>query len=177
MYAMSCHSRVVSVNTPHVMQPDGTFSLPRLKNIHSMLGSSKIVLDLSCRRNPDIGSSSPYFVVMNKWQTFTDMVLTPEKFLELSDYCSEFLVHGVDVEGLRCGVLIDLIALIREARELLVSKGRGNVSIVYAGGIRDFNDVEVVRSEGGGEVDFTVGSALDIFGGDMVFDEVVERYG
>jgi len=114
---------------------------------------------------------------MNKWQTFTDMVLTPEKFLELSDYCSEFLVHGVDVEGLRCGVLIDLIALIREARELLVSKGRGNVSIVYAGGIRDFNDVEVVRSEGGGEVDFTVGSALDIFGGDMVFDEVVERYG
>lgn len=31
---------------------------------------------------------------------------SPESLIELSQYCSEFLVHGVDVEGLRCGIMV-----------------------------------------------------------------------
>ena len=34
-------------------------------------------------------------------------------------------------------------------------------------------DLELVKSAGGGRVDVTVGSALDIFGGTLRFDDVV----
>ena len=46
------------------------------------------------------------------------------------------------------------------------------VPATYAGGISSFDDIEVLRSLGGGKVDFTVGSALDIFGGSLPFDKI-----
>ena len=45
--------------------------------------------------------------------------------------------------------------------------------MTYAGGVRTLEDLELVRVAGKGRVDITVGSALDIFGGDLKYSDVV----
>jgi phosphoribosylformimino-5-aminoimidazole carboxamide ribotide isomerase len=82
----------------------------------------------------------------------------------LADYCDEFLVHGVDVEGKQCGILEDLVALLGEHSPVPVS---------YAGGARSIQDMEMVEQIGHGKLDLTIGSALDCFGGDLKYDDVV----
>lgn len=82
----------------------------------------------------------------------------------LAASCDEFLVHGVDVEGMQLGIDEELVALL----------GRWSpVPVTYAGGARTLDDLRVVAAAGGGRVDVTVGSALDIFGGALPYDEVV----
>jgi len=51
---------------------------------------------------------------------------------------------------------------------------QSNVSITYAGGIRSFDDIELVKRLGKSVVDCTIGSALDMFGGELKYDEVVQ---
>ena len=46
------------------------------------------------------------------------------------------------------------------------------MKVTYAGGIGSFSDIEKLEKLGQGKVDFTVGSALDIFGGSMSFEKV-----
>ena len=47
--------------------------------------------------------------------------------------------------------------------------------MTYAGGAASIDDVQAVDSASGGKVDITVGSALDLFGGDGVrYDELVQ---
>jgi hypothetical protein len=48
------------------------------------------------------------------------------------------------------------------------------IPVTYAGGARSLADLEVVKAAGNGRVDVTVGSALDIFGGDLPYRDVVE---
>jgi phosphoribosylformimino-5-aminoimidazole carboxamide ribotide isomerase len=86
----------------------------------------------------------------------------------LSDYCSEFLVHGVDVEGKRAGIEEDLVRLLGDFAETR------HIPITYAGGVRSMQDLELVRELGKDKVDCTVGSALDCFGGDMSYSEVLQ---
>ena len=46
--------------------------------------------------------------------------------------------------------------------------------VTYAGGIRNMEDLHLISDLGHGRLDFTVGSALDIFGGSgLTYDEVV----
>ena len=45
--------------------------------------------------------------------------------------------------------------------------------MTYAGGVRTLEDLELVRMAGKGRVDITVGSARDIFGGDLKYSDVV----
>ena len=40
----------------------------------------------------------------NRWQTFTNVRLDGKVLDEISVYCDEFLIHGVDVEGKASGV-------------------------------------------------------------------------
>ena len=42
----------------------------------------------------------------------------------------------------------------------------------YAGGISSFDDLDTLKELGRGKTDFTIGSALDIFGGNMNFEKV-----
>jgi phosphoribosylformimino-5-aminoimidazole carboxamide ribotide isomerase len=118
------------------------------------IGRKKLVIDLSCRRNSD-----GWTVAMNRWQTPTDLQVTHEILDRLAPYCAEFLIHAADVEGLCRGIDTDLV-------ERLGTWGK--IPITYAGGAASLEDVEKVQDHGQGKIDVTVGSALDLFGGNGV---------
>ncbi|KAF9009068.1 Phosphoribosylformimino-5-aminoimidazole carboxamide ribotide isomerase [Cyathus striatus] len=142
--------------------PGGQFSLDRLKLISSIVGKDRLVVDVSCRRRGD-----KWLVAMNKWQDITDMEVCQESLDLLSNYCSEFLIHAADVEGLCQGI-----------DEKLVEKLGQWVKIptTYAGGAKSIDDLELVDRLSGGTVDLTFGSSLDIFGGSQVrFLDLVEK--
>ncbi len=96
---------------------------------------------------------------MNRWQTPTDLQVTHEILDRLAPYCAEFLIHAADVEGLCRGIDTDLV-------ERLGTWGK--IPITYAGGAASLEDVEKVQDHGQGKIDVTVGSALDLFGGNGV---------
>ena len=77
---------------------DGMVDMKKLQNLVDRVGRDRIVLDLSCRKRPEDPSGS-FFVVTNKWTKFTDYEVSLANLKNLSLYCCEFLVHGVDVEG------------------------------------------------------------------------------
>jgi phosphoribosylformimino-5-aminoimidazole carboxamide ribotide isomerase len=104
-------------------------------------------------------------VVTDRWQTFTETAVDADSLRQLSDCCREFLVHGVDVEGKQQGMDEDLIALLA---------AHSPIPCVYAGGVRSFEDLEKLNRAGGGKIDVTIGSALDLFGGTMPYRDVVE---
>ncbi|KAJ7228645.1 Phosphoribosylformimino-5-aminoimidazole carboxamide ribotide isomerase [Mycena pura] len=142
--------------------PGAKFSLERLGALSSAIGRDKLVVDMSCRKRGD-----GWVVAMNKWQDLTDMEVSQESLDMLSQYCSEFLIHAADVEGLCQGI-----------DEALVTKLGEWVRIpcTYAGGAKDIDDLDLVHRLSGGKVDLTYGSSLDIFGGSLVvFKDLVER--
>lgn len=130
---------------------EGRLDEERLTEVVGRVGRDRLVLDLSCRkRGPD------YVVVTDRWQKFTDLNLGPAVFARLAAFCSEFLVHAVDVEGLCRGIDDGLVANLAEWSP---------VPVTYAGGARSLEDLERVEQLGRGRVDLTIGSALDLFGG------------
>jgi phosphoribosylformimino-5-aminoimidazole carboxamide ribotide isomerase len=130
---------------------DGSVDEGRLKQLSRLVGPHRLVLDLSCRRRDD-----GYHIVTNRWQTFTDERIDHRLLDHLSQYCAEYLIHAVDVEGKCRGIEAPLV-------ELLGQWAR--IPITYAGGIHTPQDIERIRRLGSDSIDFTVGSALDIFGG------------
>ena len=143
---------------------DGQIHKERLQSLVNVIGKERLVLDLSCRRQPE-NPDGDYYVVTDRWQKFTDYPVNAATLQDLSSYCAEFLVHGVDVEGLQCGILPDLVTLLGQACP---------IPVTYAGGVRSLEDLELVRTLGNDKVDCTVGSALDIFGGSLSYASVVE---
>ena len=148
---------------------DGALSAGRLSRLAGLVGRERLVVDLSCRRRPE-QPSGPYYVVTNRWQNFSELPLTAATLGSLGRQCCELLIHGVDVEGRRAGVERPLISLIRQAMD---APGGDELRVVYAGGVRDMADVRLVDELGGGRIDVSVGSALDIFGGDLPLEQVV----
>ena len=124
------------------------------------VGKERLVLDLSCRRRGD-----GYYIVTDRWQKFTDTKLCPETIERLRDSCDEFLIHAVDVEGKAHGIEEEVAAMLG---------GINGMPATYAGGIASFDDLAKLKELGRGKVDFTIGSALDIFGGHMRFEEVCD---
>lgn len=140
---------------------EGQLDKPRLDRMVQSIGKSRLVLDLSCRIR-----DGRYWVVTDRWQYFTSMPVEPSTLNALSDSCAEFLVHAVDVEGLCRGVDLELV-------ELLAS--HSPIPCTYAGGASSLEDFKLVEKAGRGRVDLTIGSALDIFGGNGVkYAELVE---
>ncbi|MDX9787558.1 MAG: phosphoribosylformimino-5-aminoimidazole carboxamide ribotide isomerase [Desulfobacterales bacterium] len=142
---------------------DGIVDTQRLTQLSKLVGKNRLVLDLSCRR-----LEAAYYIVTNRWQNFTRETITPRLLNELSEYAFEFLIHAVDVEGKCRGIEASLVELL----------GRwAKIPITYAGGIHTLDDIEMIREMGNGAIDFTVGSALDIFGGNqLVYRELADRY-
>jgi phosphoribosylformimino-5-aminoimidazole carboxamide ribotide isomerase len=123
----------------------------RLAELVKMIGKSRLVIDLSCRKRGD-----DYFVVTDRWQKFTDLALSAKTLHKLAVNCAEFLVHAVDVEGLCVGI----------DHELVEKLGQWSpIPTTYAGGAKSLADLEQTTQLSKGRVDLTIGSALDIFGG------------
>ncbi|TEB35830.1 N--5 [Coprinellus micaceus] len=141
--------------------PKGVFSLERLQSLSKTIGKERLVVDVSCRRRGD-----KWLVAMNKWQDITDMEVSKENLDMLAEYCSEFLVHAADVEGLCQGIDGELVKKLGE----WVS-----IPTTYAGGAKDISDLDLVNTLSGGKVDLTFGSSLDIFGGRVSFEKLVEK--
>lgn len=138
---------------------DGKLHYDKLKKMQKAIGKERLVLDLSCRKR-----DKDYYIVTDRWQNYTDLKLTKETLCGLSDECGEFLVHAVDVEGKAQGIEEELVKILGT---------EAGIPITYAGGVHDFSDLARLRKLGGGRVDVTIGSALDLFGGEMKLDEVL----
>ena len=156
----------IKIGASHVIVTSFIFdekglSTDKLSKLVESVGREHIVIDLSCRRKGD-----DYYVVTNRWQTFTETKVNADLLEELSVYCDEYLIHGVDVEGKKQGVDERLLGLLAQYEGLPVT---------YAGGIKDMTDIDTIGRVGQGRIDYTIGSALSIFGGNIDFDEVVSR--
>jgi len=140
---------------------EGRVDWNRLGELVKTIGKNRLVLDLSCRRR-----GKNYFVVTDRWQKFTEVIITPETLQKLAGSCAEFLIHAVDKEGLRRGI----------DRELVKQLGQWTpIPTTYAGGANSMSDLEEVTRLGQGKIDLTIGSALDIFGGTgVLFADVVK---
>lgn len=134
---------------------NGKINYTNLEKLEKKVGKKHIVLDLSCRKK-----DSDYYIVTNRWQTFTKERISMDLLEKLSLYCDEFLVHAVDVEGKTSGVEIQLAKLLGEWDK---------TPITYAGGVGTMEDVEKLRTAGKDKLDVTVGSALDLFGGKLPY--------
>ncbi|KDQ15422.1 hypothetical protein BOTBODRAFT_625056 [Botryobasidium botryosum FD-172 SS1] len=134
--------------------PSRSFSLERLRALSSAVGKDRLVVDVSCRRR---GAS--WIVAMNKWQDLTNMEVNQDTLDLLAEYCSEFLIHAADVEGLCQGIDEELVQRLGEWVD---------IPTTYAGGARALSDLDLVDHLSNGKVDLTFGSSLDIFGGTQV---------
>jgi len=154
--------RYLDAGASHVIVTSYVFSkgnvdYDKLKSLGNRIGRERLVLDLSCRKR-----DGSYWVVTDRWTRFTGLEVSRKTLSDLSEYCDEFLVHGVDVEGKMSGIEEDLVRLLGEASPLPTT---------YAGGARSIEDLDRVNRLGRGRIDLTIGSALDIFGGDVPYAE------
>ena len=137
--------------TSYLFEADGTFSETRLSKMVAVAGKERLVIDLSCK-----ATGNGWTVAMNRWQTLTDLHVTPETLQHLAAHCDEFLIHAVDVEGKCEGIDEALVTFLGQ---------HSAVAMTYAGGIHRIEDLHRIQELSGGRVDATVGSALDLFGG------------
>jgi phosphoribosylformimino-5-aminoimidazole carboxamide ribotide isomerase len=138
---------------------DGLIDESRLARLTRLIGTERLVLDLSCRRMGD-----EYLIVTDRWQRFTQVRVDAQSLVHLAGFCAEFLVHAVDVEGRQAGVDLELIGLLAR---------HSPIATTYAGGVRNLDDLAAINRVGRGRIDATVGSALDIFGGPFAYGEAL----
>lgn len=139
---------------------NGEIYYENLKKMVEAVGKERLVLDLSCRKK-----DGKYYIVTDRWQKFTNVAVTAELLKEMTAYCDEFLIHAVDVEGKASGIEGELVELLAQLE---------GFPITYAGGVGSFADLEELKTKGKGRIDVTIGSALDLFGGTMKFEEVLK---
>jgi phosphoribosylformimino-5-aminoimidazole carboxamide ribotide isomerase len=133
---------------------DRKLDMQKVRSISAVIGKDRLVIDLSCKK-----TASGWNVATDRWQTVTDTAVNIDTLNMLADYCSEFLVHAADVEGLCKGIDLELVKLLGTDCPL---------PCTYAGGAKSIKDLQIVEQLSGGTVDLTFGSALDLFGGTLV---------
>lgn len=141
---------------------DGKIHWERLKGLCAVTSNesgTRLVLDLSCRKKED-----GYYIVTNRWQTFTEVKLSLQVLDALGQYCDEFLIHAVDVEGKASGIEVELVKLLSQW---------GEKPMTYAGGVGSYEDLKLLKELSNGKIDVTIGSALDLFGGKIDFQTVL----
>lgn len=142
---------------------NGIINYENLEKLVKVTGREHLVLDLSCRKRED-----GYYIVTDRWQKFTEEKVTEELLERLFVYADEFLVHAVDVEGKAAGIEKELAELLGNWQKL---------PITYAGGVGSMEDLRQLQELGKNRLNVTVGSALDLFGGDMEFEKVLSICG
>ena len=140
---------------------DGQIQYDRLRQLVQKVGRQNLVLDLSARKRDD-----RYLIVTDRWQKYTEVELTEQTLDELASCCDEFLIHAVDVEGKADGIEEELALLLGSW---------GKIPVTYAGGVHTYEDLRLLKKLGQDRVNVTVGSALDLFGGSLKFEEVLRE--
>ena len=165
---------------------EGRVDMDRLNRLVSEVGREHLVLDLSCRK-----TGQGYCIATDRWQKLTDTYVNCETLDRLKGYADEFLIHAVDAEGKRNGIEEELAKLLGDWQESALENGvlseagpeAGDQTvealpkrnrITYAGGVGSFEDLALLKKLGGNRLDVTIGSALDIFGGEMRLTEVLD---
>ena len=139
---------------------DGEINYTNLQKLKEAVGREKVVLDLSCK-NVD----GKYYIVTDRWQKLTDVELNEGTLDLLSEYCDEFLVHAADVEGKQKGIEKNVVKILGDW---------GKIPVTYAGGAGSLDDVKELKEIGKGRVDVTIGSALEIFGGSLKLEDIID---
>lgn len=140
---------------------DGILDMERLGRLVEAVGKERLVIDLSCRKR-----EGKWFVVTDKWTKFSDFEVNAASIQMIEQYCDELLIHAVDVEGKRSGM----------QEELVIDLANWTtIPTTYAGGVRSLEDLRKFEQLGQGKLHVTIGSALDIFGGDLHYNEVVSH--
>ncbi len=146
----------------------------RLAELVSAVGRERIVLDLSCRRVADTNGQPSWRVAMNRWQTMTELEITNGTLDRLAEFCDEFLIHAADVEGLCRGIDEELVNQLGIWATTSISPR----PVTYAGGVATMDDIRKIDANSLGRMDVTVGSSLDLFGGDgLRYDDLVRMNG
>lgn len=140
---------------------DGKVDYKRLKELERAVGKEHLVLDLSCKK-----VDGEYRIVTDRWQKLTKEVVSLELMDRLAGYCSEFLIHAVDVEGKANGIEAELAAMLG---------AWDGLPITYAGGVHSYEDLDLLKRLGRNRLNVTIGSALELFGGSLQWKEVVRR--
>ena len=140
---------------------EGAIWYNNLDKLVKAAGKNRLVLDLSCRKR-----DGEYYIVTDRWQKFTSVLVNPDTLNALAEYCDEFLVHAVDVEGKSSGIEEELVKLLGDWSK---------IPITYAGGVGSFKDLKLLKELGQDKLDVTIGSALDLFGGPMKYKEVISQ--
>ena len=139
---------------------DGLFDERALETMVREVGKERLVLDLSSRFK-----DGDYYITTDRWQKITEVCLNETLLKELAVSCDEYLIHAADVEGMVKGIEENLVPIL----------SKSPIPVTYAGGVHDLEDIEKLRRLGENRVDVTVGSALDIFGGSMSFEKLIEN--
>jgi len=139
---------------------EGKIHYDRLEQMSRSVGKAHLVLDVSCKK---VGEE--YLVVTDRWQNLTRERVDLELLQTLSAYCDEFLIHAVDVEGKSEGIERDLV------RRLGQWSG---CPITYAGGVHSYEDLELLKQYGSNRLNVTIGSGLDLFGGNLAWKTVMQ---
>ena len=138
---------------------EGRIDYDRLEKLVQRIGKEHLVLDVSCKR-----AGEDYLVVTDRWQKMTQEKVNGSLLEKLAAYCDEFLIHAVDVEGKAQGI----------EQQLVSSLGKINgKTITYAGGVHSMEDLLLLKKLGQNRMNVTIGSALDLFGGSMKWEEVL----
>ncbi len=138
--------------------------ITQAKFLSKKIGKENLVFDLSCK-----AFDSVYFVMKDGWKTKTNLEVNFENLKKLSQFCSEFLIHGVAVEGKNAGFDEDLVMILTEF------KLQNNISITYAGGLDSLETIKKFEKISKGLLDFTIGSSLDVYGGRLSLDSILKN--
>lgn len=171
----------------------GSIDWARVDEMRRAVGRERLVLDVSCRKRPvaaaaaggcrnddggggeggDVGDDRvEYVVCTDRWTRTTDYVLSAAGVRRLATHCDELLVHAVDEEGKRGGIDTGLVTRLAGWASGAAADG-SDLPVVYAGGARCLADLDTVDRLSRGRVDLTIGSALDLFGGDLPYADAV----
>ncbi len=142
---------------------DGRIEYDNLEKLKAAVGREHIVLDLSCKK-----SGEDYFIVTDRWQKMTEEKLTAELLKELEAYADEYLIHAADVEGKQKGI---------ENRVADILGSYEGLPVTYAGGVHSFQDIRQLKEAGYNRVNVTIGSSLDLFGGSLSYQKVIDFVG
>ena len=146
--------------TSYVFQ-NGCIHYDRLTEMVRAVGKEHLVLDVSCRK-----CGEDYFIATDRWQIISKEKLNLELLHRLSGYCSEFLIHAVDVEGKAEGIEKELVSMLGNFEK---------IPITYAGGVHSYKDLHLIKQLGKNNLNVTIGSALDLFGGKLKWEDVLRE--